>query len=183
MLIMGVGVGWGGMLTFMLRWWCYAGHGGWGGVGWDDHVTRMMLRWYTLIMGAGWGGMLTFMLRWWCYAGHGGWGGVGWDDHVTRMMLRWYTLIMGAGWGGVVKFMLRWWCYADHEGWAGVGWNVHVPALQKRCALQDAVLNITENSKASHLKLNEHINTIFLLLSIFSTGDEASWSIIIPSSP
>ena len=23
---MGVGVGWGGMLTFMLRWWCYADH-------------------------------------------------------------------------------------------------------------------------------------------------------------
>ena len=28
---MGVGFGWGGMLKFMLRWWCYADHGGWGG--------------------------------------------------------------------------------------------------------------------------------------------------------
>ena len=36
-------MGWGGMLTFMLR---YADHGGWGGVGWDVnvHVTLMMLR-------------------------------------------------------------------------------------------------------------------------------------------
>ena len=36
------GVGWGGMLTFMLRSWCYVGHG----VGWgvSVHVTLMMLR-------------------------------------------------------------------------------------------------------------------------------------------
>ena len=62
-LMMGwVGVGWAGMLTFMLRSWCCVDHG----VGWDVnvHVVLMMLRW--------------------------SWGGVGWDVnvHVTLMMLR-----------------------------------------------------------------------------------------------
>ena len=106
----GLGVGWGGMLTFMLRWWCYAARGGWGGVGcsrscyaddvtllvgvrggvgWDVnvHVTLMMLR---CSWGLGWGGMFTFMLRWWCYAARGGWGGVGcqrscYADDVTHI--------------------------------------------------------------------------------------------------
>ena len=163
----------------------YGDHGGWGGVEWDVnvHVTLMMLCWSW---GLGWGGwdvnvhVTLMMLRWSWGLGRGG---VGWSCYADDVTLIYADHGGWVGWGGVVKFMLRWWCYADHEGWAGVGWNVHVHALQKRCALQDAVLNITENSKASHLKLNEHINTIFLLLSIFSTGDEASWSIIIPSSP
>ena len=48
-----VGVGWGGMLTFMWRSWCYVDHGvAWGGVGWDVnvHVTLMMLRWSMLMV-------------------------------------------------------------------------------------------------------------------------------------
>ena len=130
------GLGWGGMWTFMLRWWCYAAHGGWGGVGcerscyaddvtllmgvgvgWDVkvHVTLMMLR---CLWGLGWGGMWTFMLRWWCYAAHGGWGGSDVNVHVTLMMLR---CSWGLGWGGMWTFMLRWWCYAAHGGWGGVG--------------------------------------------------------------
>ena len=42
------GVGWGGMLTFMWRSWCYVDHG----VGWDVnvHVTLMMLRWSMLMV-------------------------------------------------------------------------------------------------------------------------------------
>ena len=28
-----LGLGWGGILTFMVRWWCYAARWGWGGVG------------------------------------------------------------------------------------------------------------------------------------------------------
>ena len=116
---MGVGVGWGGMLTFMLRWWWYAARGGWGGVGWDVNVhgTLMMVR---CSWGLGWGGMLTFMLRWWWYAALGGWVGVGWDVnvHVTLMMLR---CSWGLGWGGMLTFMLRWWWYVAHGGWGGVG--------------------------------------------------------------
>ena len=77
------GVGWGGMLTFMWRWWCYAARGDWGG--------------------ARGGGMLTFMLRWWCYAARGGWsgargGGMLYNVHVTLMMLR---FSWGLGSGGV----------------------------------------------------------------------------------
>ena len=67
------GVGWGGMLTFMWRSWCYVDHG------------------------VGWGGMLTFMWRSWCYVDHGvAWGGVGWDVnvHVMLMMLRWSMLMV-----------------------------------------------------------------------------------------
>ena len=105
---MGVGVGWGGMLKFMLRWWCYADHGGWGGWG-------------------GWGGMLKFMLRWWCYADHGGWGGWGGWGGMLKFMLRWWCYADHGGWGGwggwggMLTFMLRWWCYADHGGWGGWG--------------------------------------------------------------
>ena len=91
------GLGRGGMLTFMLRWWCYAARGVWGGAGWDVnvHVKLMMLR---------------------C-----SWGlGVGWDVnvHVTLMMLR---CSWGLGWGGMFTFMLRWWCCAARGGWGGVG--------------------------------------------------------------
>ena len=119
------GLGWGGMLTFMLRWWCYAARGDWGGVGWDVnvHVTLMMLR---------------------C-----SWGlGVGWDVnvHVTLMMLR---CSWGLGWGGmfthVTLTMLRcswrlWWggvgcqrwCYADDVThldvlFPWVGWFIVFP--------------------------------------------------------
>ena len=109
------------MLTFMVRWWCYAARWGWGGVGWDVNVhgTLMMLR---CPLGLGWGGMLTFMVRWWCYAARWGWGGVGWDVNVhgTLMML---CCPLGLGWGGVgmLTFMVRWWCYAARWGWGGVG--------------------------------------------------------------
>ena len=133
----GVGVGWGGMLTFMLRWWCYADHLGLGrgGVGcqrscYADDVTLII--W----VGVGWGGMLMFMLRWWCYADHLGlgWGGGGdVNVHVTLMMLRWSSGV-GEGWGGMLTFMLRWWCYADHLGlgWGGVDVNVHVALMMLR---------------------------------------------------
>ena len=75
------GLGWGGMLTFMLRLMMLSWS--WGGVGWDVnvHVTLMMLRW--------------------------SWGGVGWDVnvHVMLMKLRWSW--GGVGWGGMLTFMLR----------------------------------------------------------------------------
>ena len=81
------GLGWGGMLTFMLRSWCYVDHGvGWGG---NVHATLMMLRWSR--------------------------GGVGWDVnvHVMLMILRWSWA--GVGWGGMLTFMLRSWCYAQKK--------------------------------------------------------------------
>ena len=96
-----VGVGWGGMLTFMfmLRWWCYVDHRV-GGVGWDANLHVQVV---------------LMMLRW-------SWGGMGWDAnvhvHVTLMMLRWsWGGRGGMGWDGVVRggmltflFMLRWNC-------------------------------------------------------------------------
>ena len=99
-LPVGVGVGWGGMLTFMVRWWCYAARWGWGGVGWDVNVhgTLMMLR-CPLGLGWGGGGMLTFMVRWWCYAARWGWGGVGWDVNVHGMLMM-LRCPLGLGWGG-----------------------------------------------------------------------------------
>ena len=64
-LMMGwVGVGWAGMLTFMLRSWCCVDHG----VGWGGMLTFMLCSWCYVDHGVGWGGMLTFMSRSWCYA-------------------------------------------------------------------------------------------------------------------
>ena len=109
-----VGVGWGGMLTFMWRSWCYVDHGvAWVGVGWGGMLTFMWRSWCYVDHGVGWGGMLTFMWRSRCYV-----------DHRVE-------------WGGMLTFMWRW--SVEHRPLIQIGnrWSAGFP---RKLPIKEALL-------------------------------------------